>query len=107
MTIEACLNVPRVYEALDDVVAEGDLVLANPLKCRLIAEAQTKTDQLDALVLAQLLRGGFIAPVHIPSRETRQRREVLRPRCFLVKQRTRVRHRIQRLLGGFEDLALP
>ena len=49
MTIEACMNVHRVYEALEDVLAEGDLVLANPLKCRLIAEAQIKTDELDAL----------------------------------------------------------
>jgi hypothetical protein len=43
---------------------------------------------VDAKILARLLRAGMICEVHIPSRAARQRKEVLRQRCFFVRQRT-------------------
>jgi hypothetical protein len=58
------------------------IVLANPFKTRIIAEAQIKTDKVDARILADLLRGRLVSSVHIAGRETRQIREVLRQRCF-------------------------
>jgi hypothetical protein len=63
------------YELLEPVVPAGNILLANPYKTRIIAEAQVKTDKVDALMLAQLLRVNFIPAVHIPATETRQRKE--------------------------------
>jgi hypothetical protein len=56
--------------------------LANPLKTRLIADAQIKTDGLDAKALATLLRGDLIARAYVPVKLTRQRKEVLRQRLY-------------------------
>jgi hypothetical protein len=36
-------------------------VLANPFKTRIIAEAQIKTDKVDARILADLLRGRLVS----------------------------------------------
>jgi transposase len=82
-------------------------VLANPFKTRIIAEAQIKTDKVDARILADLLRGRLVSSVHIAGRETRQIKEVLCQRCFFVRQRTMLRNRIHRLPGGQHELKLP
>ena len=84
-----------------------DIVLANPFKTRIIAEAQVKTDKVDARILALLLRADMIWRVHIPCKATRERKEVLRQRCFFVRQRTMLRNRIHRLLGAQHGLELP
>ena len=49
----------------------------------------------------------MICEVHIPSKPARQRKEVLRQRCFFVRQRTMIRNRIHRLLGAQHNLQLP
>jgi hypothetical protein len=59
------------------------------LKTRIIAEAQIKTDKVDARILADLLRGKLVPSVHIVDREPRQIKEVLRQRCSFVRQRIR------------------
>ena len=91
------MNWHWLYEILEQAMPEEDLVLANPYKTRIIAEAQVKTDKEDARILAQLLRADFVSPVHIPCKATRQRKAVLRQRCFFVRQRTILRNRIHRL----------
>jgi transposase len=101
------MNWHWLYELLEREVAAENILLANPFKTRIIAEAQVKTDKVDAEILARLLRAELIACVHIPARETRERKEVLRQRCFFVRQRTMLRNRIHRLLGGQHDLKLP
>jgi transposase len=107
VVFEACMNWHWLYELLEQSLKAEDIVLANAYKTRIIAEAQVKTDKVDAFILAQLLRVNFIPAVHIPAKETRQRKEVLRQRCFFVRQRTMLRNRIHRLLGGQHDLKLP
>ena len=81
--------------------------MANPLHVRLISAAQVKTDKIDARKLAQLLRANLLPPSHIPDRVTRLRKEVLRQRTFWVRQRTKVRNRVHRLLGRQHGLAMP
>ncbi|HEY5811467.1 MAG TPA: hypothetical protein VIT23_02290 [Terrimicrobiaceae bacterium] len=61
VVIEACWNWGRVYDTLETIPGVEEVVLAHPLKTRLIAGTQIKTDKLDARALALLLRGGFIA----------------------------------------------
>jgi len=61
----------------------------------------------DIYILAQLLRADLVSGSHIASKPTRERKEVLRQRCFFVRQRTMLRNRIQRLLGGQHGLMMP
>jgi transposase len=75
-----------------------DVSLSNPYKTRLIAEAKVKTDKVDARTLAQLLRADMIPVCYVPGEETRSRRELLRHRVNLVKNRTAVKNRIHGLL---------
>lgn len=107
VVFEASMNWHWLFEILEEAVPAEHITLANPFKTRIIAEAQVKTDKIDARVLALLLRAGLICAVHIPCKSTRQRKEVLRQRCFFVRQRTMLRNRIHRLLGGQHDLELP
>jgi transposase len=107
VVFEASMNWHWLYEVLEQSMPSERITLANAYKTRIIAEAQVKTDKIDARILALLLRAGLVSSVHIPCKETRQRKEVLRQRCFFVRQRTMLRNRIHRLLGAQHDLKLP
>jgi transposase len=107
VVFEASMNWHWLYELLEQAMPAENILLANPFRTRIIAEAQVKTDKVDAFILAQLLRADLIARVHIPAKETRQRKEVLRQRCFFVRQRTMLRNRIHRLLGAQHGLKMP
>lgn len=107
VVFETSMNWHWLYEVLERGMDGSRIVLANSYKTRIIAEAQVKTDKVDARILAQLLRADLICCVHIPCKATRQRKEVLRQRCFFVRQRTMLRNRIHRLLGAQHDLQLP
>ena len=75
-----------------------NVVLSNPYKTRLIAEAKVKTDKVDARTLARLLRADMLSTCYVPNKEQRSRRELLRHRMQLVKTRTEVKNRIHSLL---------
>ena len=55
-----------LYNQLED--AEVDVKVAHPLKVRLIAKSYIKSDKIDALVLAQLLRLDYLPTIYIPLR---------------------------------------
>jgi transposase len=58
----------NIYECLNK--RHLDIRLSNPAKTRAIASAKIKTDKLDAVKLADLLRGVYIAECYIPTKET-------------------------------------
>src|SRR5881227_4100393 len=78
VVLEACWNWGRIYDLLSEIEQVEEVVLAHPLKTRLIAEAQIKTDSLDALAFLTLLRGNLIARAHSTRETTRARKELLR-----------------------------
>ena len=104
---EASMNWGFLYDLLEEIPAVSDIVMAHPFKTRIIAEAQIKTDKLDARWLAELLRVNLVAVAHTSSKEARQRKELLRQRCYFVKQRTSIRNRLHVLLGSQRNLSLP
>ena len=55
--LEACWNWGVTHDLLEEIEQVEEVVLAHPLKTRLIADAQIKTDRLDAQALGTLLRG--------------------------------------------------
>ncbi len=107
VVMEACWNWGWLYDLLGKIDGIDQVVLAHPYKTRLIAEAQIKTDRLDAQMLAKLLRGDLIAQSHAPSAATRARKHLLRQRLFWVRLRTMLRNRIHAVLDRQHDLERP
>ena len=75
-----------------------DVILSNPIKNKAIASAKVKTDKIDSLMLATLLRGGFVAECYVPSSETIDLRELVRFRANLVRERTKMKNQIHAYL---------
>jgi transposase len=87
-----------MYDWLEGIENVVEVQLAHPYGVRAIAAAQVKTDRIDARMLGQLLRVGLIPQAYIPGRETRQLREAVRQRLFLVRVRTMLKNRIHALM---------
>ena len=94
--VEAGRNWGIIYDMLDGLGVEP--TLANPLKTRAIAEAKIKTDSIDALTLSHLLRADLIPKVHVPTRQVRSQKDLLRQRLWLISIRTMVKNRIHHIL---------
>jgi transposase len=107
VVMEACWNWGWLYDVLGETPGVEQVVLAHPYKTRLIAEAQIKTDKVDARALAMLLRGDLVAQSHAPSAAARQRKQLLRQRLFWVRLRTRLRNRVHALLARQRGLEMP
>jgi len=95
-TVEATRNWYWVYDLLEPQVEE--LKLAHPPKTKLIAEARIKTDKVDSKILADLLRLDYLPSCYVPDQETRQRRELLRHRAYLIRIRSGIKCRIHGIL---------
>jgi len=96
LVLEATTNTWAIAAILAPHV--GRLVVSNPLLTRAIAQAKIKTDRIDASVLAQLLRAGYLPEVWIPDPATRARRELTQRRAALVAQRTAIKNRLHAVL---------
>jgi transposase len=96
VALEATSNTWSVVAVLKPLAAE--VVVSNPLRTRAIADAKVKTDKIDALVLAQLLRADFLPRVWEPDQPTQARRRLTHRRASLVSDRTRVKNRIHAVL---------
>jgi transposase len=64
-------------------------VVASKRDLEAIARAKTKTDRLDARMLARLLAAGLLAGSWLPDEMTRSQRRRLARRAQLVRSRTR------------------
>jgi len=92
----------RWYWLRDLLVPAGiELQLAHAKLLKAIAYAKVKTDAVDSVTLAQLLRGGLIPPAHMISDALRGPRDVLRTRLQLVERRLRCDHTHGSLLEKF------
>src|ERR1043166_1821061 len=97
VAVEATYHWALFADVFEDF--EGELVLAHPLKNRLIAESRNKNDKGDSKVLADLLRTNFLARAWIAPREIRSQRELLRYRTSLVRVQTALKNRVRVLLA--------
>ena len=86
-----------VYRFMTDSL-NLDVVLSNPYQTRLIAESKKKTDKVDAKILAEMLRGGYIATCYVPDAKTVEDRQLVRHRSKLVRQRARFKNLIHAIL---------
>jgi len=83
-----------------DLLEELDIktVVGHPLKIRAIADAKIKSDSIDAKTLAHLLRADLIPQVHVPPKEVREQKNLLRHRLWLVRLQTMTKNRIHQLI---------
>jgi len=76
--------------------------LTHPLEAKKrMGKTGKKTDKIDANGLGVLLRNGTLPEVWIPPAGLRDQRELLRLRMFLVRQRTRLKNRVQGALARY------
>lgn len=95
--LESTTNCWAVADRLRQHVAR--VVVSNPMATKAIAQSKIKTDKVDALVPAQLLRCDFLPEVWQPDTQTRLRRQLSGRRASLVGQRTQLRNRIHSVLA--------
>jgi transposase len=96
VAIEATCNTHAIARLLERHVAR--VVVSNPMKTRAIAEAKVKTDKVDAQVLAQLLAADYLPGVWLADDETHALRRQVARRAHIVRQRTRLKNRVQSIL---------
>ena len=96
IALEATTNSWPVVALLEPFA--GSVTVSNPMATRAIAQSKIKTDKVDALVLAQLLRVGYLPKVWTPDAQTRQLRQLATERANLTADRTRVKNRIHSIL---------
>jgi len=94
--MEACYGWEYFYDEASALVDE--LIMAHPLKTRLIAEARIKTDTIDSGILAHLLRADLIPEAYAPDSETRSKKNLLRCRSSLVAMKVRIKNIIHSVL---------
>lgn len=91
--IESSTACFQTYDALND--AGVQVHAAHPQRVKAIASAKIKTDKIDARTLAELERADLIPEAHIPSKQTRDLRLLVRQRIFLTQQTTRLKNRVR------------
>jgi transposase len=92
----ATTNAWLIYDQIVPLV--GRAVVAHPAKVKLIADARVKTDKVDVLTLAQLLRADMLPEVWVPPPHVRDLRALLSHRRRLVSLQTTAKNRLQSVL---------
>lgn len=94
--VEACGFWPAFREVVEPEVKR--LVLVHPQRVKAIASAKLKNDRVDSQTLAHLLRCDLLPESWKADRETQARRQQVRLRTTLVRQRTRLKNQVHAVL---------
>lgn len=98
--VEAAIEPVSQWGWYGDCLAERGVTvrLVDVYKTKLIAGTKLKNDKVDALALAELLRSDFLPTAYRAPEKTRDMREFMRHRAFLVRLRARIRGRVHQIL---------
>ena len=96
VAVEACGFWPAFREVVEPEVKR--LVLVHPQRVKAIASAKLKNDRVDSETLAHLLRCDLLPESWKADRETQARRQQVRLRTTLVRQRTRLKNQLHAVL---------
>jgi transposase len=94
--VEAAWNWGKVFDSLEELGLNPKL--SNTIKSRYIAESFTKTDRIDATTHAIMLRAGITPLVHVPAKVTRDHKNLLRQRFWLVRLQVMIKNRVHSIL---------
>ena len=101
VAMEASYNWQYFYQAVEE--SEDNIVLAHPLKTRIIGEAKIKTDKIDSSILAHMLKADMLPAVYVPKKSTMQDKMLLRSRISLVRIRTAIKNKIHAIIDKNRD----
>jgi transposase len=96
VVLEACNVWQHVYDAA--VSTGAKVTLAHPYKVRVISEASLKSDKVDSLALAQLLRLKAVPVAFAPDAPIRELRQIIRDRAFYLEQERSVKNHVYSIL---------
>jgi transposase len=96
VAVEACGFWPAFREVVEPEVER--LVLVHPQRVKAIASAKLKNDRVDSATLAHLLRCDLLPESWQADRQTQARRQQVRLRATLVRQRTRLKNQVHAAL---------
>lgn len=96
VALEATANAWQLYDLLSRFA--GRVVVSNPNKTALIAQAHVKSDKVDASILARLLAAQFLYTVWVPSGDVRQQRALVAHQADLRQMMTQTKNRLHALL---------
>ncbi len=77
-----------VYDFLHD--RKIQVRVAHPKKVKAICSAKIKTDKVDARMLAQLERTNLVPEAYVPSKDVRNKRDLVRHHVALTQEHTRL-----------------
>lgn len=110
IAMEAPYNWQYFYRIAEDL--SDDVVLAHPLKTRIIGEAKIKTDKIDSRILAYMLKADMLPAAYVPKEDTMENKILLRSRISLVRIRTQIKNKVHAIIdrnkdsyAGLENLA--
>jgi transposase len=92
VAIEATSMYEHIYDTIRSCGVE--VVVANPLRTRLIADARVKTDKVDSRILAMLMKSDMLPEAYVPEEEIREARKDVRERLLLKKTSTAFKNHI-------------
>jgi transposase len=93
---ETCLNTYWFVEVVDEIGIP--IAVGHARKMRLIAEARSKTDVIDARTIGELKRTGFFPAIAIPPAAIRHGRELMRGRVRLMRTMSQMLNRLHGVL---------
>jgi len=96
VVIEATANSMAASRVLAPFVAR--VIIANPLQVKAIAQAQVKTDKIDAATLASLHAAGYLPQIWTPDAATERKRRLATRRYQVVRHRTRLKNEVHSIL---------
>ncbi len=97
LALEVTTNAAAIARLLRNN-SPAKLIMSNPIKTKLIAHARVKTDKVDARVLAELARVGYLPEVWLPDEATESLRQFFSDRRSLVDRRTELKNTVHAVL---------
>ena len=96
----AVIEASGTYRWLYDLLRpHGTVLLAHPLRLRAMIQRRTKTDKLDAQLLANLLRINQIPLAYIPPEPYQRLRDLVRCRARMGRELAEAKIRLRALLA--------
>jgi transposase len=97
VALEVTTNSTAIARLIRDN-SKARLIVSNPIKTKVIAQAKIKTDKIDARVLAELARVGYLPEVWLPDEDTESLRQFISDRTSLVRRRTEMKNTVHSIL---------
>lgn len=94
---EASASYRWLWELLEPL---GGIALAHPRRLRAITSGRAKTDKLDAILLARLLRDGLIPRAYVPPTSYYELRELARARDRLSRRMNEAKNELHACGAG-------